>query len=94
MYGIKARIMPPDATFPDQIKLTEATLKEETEKIEKLKAAIEPEKPSQTEPSETQPETQTQTNTEPKKPTRKTEPPPPKETEPTTTEQTTEEPAK
>lgn len=89
MYGIKARIMPPDATFPDQIKLTEATLKEETEKIEKLKAAAEPEKPS-----ETQPETGTETNTEPKNPKRKTEPPPPKETEPTTTEQTTEEPAK
>lgn len=94
MYGIKARIMPPDATFPDQIKLNEATLKEEAEKNEKLEAAAAPEKPSQTEPSETQPETETQTNTEPKKPKRKTEPEAPKETEPTTTEQTTEEPAK
>jgi small subunit ribosomal protein S3 len=90
MYGIKARIMPPDATFPDQIKLKEPTPQEETEKPKPETAApAEPEKPS-----EAQPETETKTNTEPKKPKRKTEPAPPKATEPTTTEQTTQEPAK
>jgi small subunit ribosomal protein S3 len=90
MYGIKARIMPPDATFPDQIKLKEPTPQEETEKPKPETAApAEPEKPS-----EAQPETETKTNTEPKEPKRKTEPAPPKATEPTTTEQTTQEPAK
>ena len=97
MYGIKARIMPPDATFPDQVKLIEIPPEEEAEKPKpEATAEPEPEKPRETQPeteAETQPEaeTETKTTTEPKKPRRKTEAPSPKETEEATTEQATEE---
>lgn len=71
MYGIKVRIMPPEATFPDQIKLTE-TAQEEPAQTEKPETAQETEQP--TEPEEpTQAEPETKTAPEHKKPKRKTE---------------------
>jgi small subunit ribosomal protein S3 len=84
MYGIKVRIMPPGATFPDQIKLIE-TAQEPTppEKPETTKETQQPTQPI--EPSEPAPETET--TPKPKKPEPKNETTP-KETEPTTAENT------
>jgi small subunit ribosomal protein S3 len=56
MYGIKVRIMPPDASFPDQIKLIE-TPQEEPAKAEKPETAQVTEPPTKPEKiRETQPE--------------------------------------
>ncbi len=87
IYGVKARIMPPEATFPDQVKLNEpAPEPEETEKIEQpqpteeTEATIKPEKPNQAEP-------ETKIIEAPKKPRRKPETTQPQPTEPATTTQ-------
>jgi small subunit ribosomal protein S3 len=84
MYGIKVRIMPPGATFPDQIKMIETA--QEPAPPEKPEAAKETQQPAQPEePSEPAPETEATPT--PKKPERKTETTP-KETEPATPENT------
>jgi len=71
MYGVKVRIMPPDATFPDQIKLFETAQKEPAQP-EKPGTAQEAEQPAPPEePSEAAPEAKA--TTENKKPGRKTE---------------------
>jgi len=78
MYGIKVRIMPPGATFPDQIKMIETA--QEPAPPEKPEAPKETQQPAQpAEPSESAPETEAAPK--PKKPERKTETTP-KETEP------------
>ncbi|HKZ93947.1 MAG TPA: 30S ribosomal protein S3 [Candidatus Bathyarchaeia archaeon] len=85
MYGIKVRIMPPDATFPDQVKLLEPNPEEKTEKPEEsAAAATEPEKPSE-------PQLEAKTNAETKKPKLEPETTQPNEAEPATTKQETEE---
>jgi len=89
IYGVKVRIMPPDATFPDQIQLHETTpeeteKEEKTETIKEAEAIAEPEKPPET-------ETVAKAATPPKDPKRKTEKPPPKEAEPASTNEKTEE---
>jgi small subunit ribosomal protein S3 len=39
IYGVKVRIMPPDAKFPDKLEIVEAPLEEETAKAEEEKLA-------------------------------------------------------
>jgi small subunit ribosomal protein S3 len=78
MYGIKVRIMPPGATFPDQIKMIETA--QEPAPPEKPEAPKETQQPAQpAEPSEPAPKTEATPT--PKKPERKTETTP-KETDP------------
>ncbi len=89
IYGVKVRIMPPDATFPDQIQLHETTpeeaeKEEKTETITKAEVAAEPQKPPET-------ETVAKATTPPKEPKHKTEKPPQKEAETTSTNEKTEE---
>jgi small subunit ribosomal protein S3 len=84
IYGIKVRIMPPGASFPDQIKLIEPT-QEEPPKAEKPETTQEPEhlaKPEEIQ--ETEPEAEETPNHEKTEPTTETTP---KETEPATTEE-------
>ncbi len=64
IYGIKVRIMPPDASFPDQIKLIETPQEEPTE-TEKPATAQETEQPSM--PKETE-ETEVETEATPEEP--------------------------
>jgi len=73
MYGIRVRIMPPDATFPDQVKLIEPTQEEPTKTIEKTP---EPTKEAE-QPAEPQKVKETEAEAEA----------PPEETEPATTEE-------
>jgi small subunit ribosomal protein S3 len=47
MYGIRVRIMPPDATFPDQVKLIEPSQEEPTKAAEKPEPTKEPEQPAE-----------------------------------------------
>jgi small subunit ribosomal protein S3 len=84
MYGIRVRIMPPDASFPDQIKLIEIP-PEEPKKAETPKTAQEPEQPPKPEETqETEPETKaTPTNKEKEPETEAT----PEETAPATAEE-------
>jgi small subunit ribosomal protein S3 len=64
IYGIKVRIMPPDATFPDRVTLIEPTQEEPTKSAEKPETAQQPEQPA--EPEETEPEAEaTQEQPEP-----------------------------
>jgi len=72
MYGIRVRIMPPDATFPDQVKLIEPTQEEPTktaEKTEPTKKAEQPAEPQEVKETEAEAEA------------------PPEEPEPATTEE-------
>jgi len=89
IYGVKVRIMPPDASFPDQIQLPEI-IPEETEKDEKAETVKEAEAVAESEKSP-EPETEVETTTEPKESKRKTEKPPQKEAEPVVTNEKTEE---
>jgi len=90
IYGVKVRIMPPEATFPDQIKLPEILPEETTIAEEKPQTAKEPKETAQPEkPSEA--ETEPKTHTEPKNTKRKAETSPPKETQPVQTIEKTEE---
>ncbi len=84
MYGIRVRIMPPDATFPDQIKLIETPQEEPTkaEKPETTQEAEPPTKPQETQ--ETEPEAEAAPANEKTEPETETTP---KETEPATTEE-------
>jgi small subunit ribosomal protein S3 len=75
MYGIRVRIMPPDASFPDQVKLIEPTQEEPTktpQKPEPTKEAEQPAEPQEAEAAE-EPETEAEAA--------------PEETEPATTEE-------
>jgi len=91
IYGVKVRIMPSEAAFPDQIKLPDIVPEEKEEKAEKpeevkeIEAAGEPEE----EPIETEAEAKAATETKDSKP--KTETPPPKQTEPASTKEKNEE---
>jgi len=83
MYGIKVRIMPPDASFPDQIKLIEPTQEEptKTEKPEPTKEAEQPPEPEEvpeTE-SETEPEAEAEATQEEPQPATTEEQPKEKE---------------
>jgi len=80
MYGVKVRIMPPEAAFPDQVKLPEIA-SEEAEKGEKPETAKEAEAVTQTEkPSET--EAEVKVTAEPKNLKQRAEPPSTEEAEP------------
>jgi len=68
IYGIKVRIMPPEATFPDQISLLQITPEEKTEKTEKPETTPEttetaelkkPEEPAQPKEAQTEAEAPT-----------------------------------
>jgi len=50
IYGVKVRIMPPEATFPDQVQIPEIIPEEKVEEAEKAEAAKEPEKPKEESP--------------------------------------------
>jgi len=55
MFGIKVRIMPPEATFPDKVEITETLPEEKIEKPEVVAAATaEPAKPQETEIKKTE----------------------------------------
>ena len=75
IYGVKVRIMPPEAAFPDQIQLTEIT-PEEVEKEEKAETAKEAVGESEKRP---EPETEVETTTQPKDSNLKTEKKPSKQ---------------
>jgi small subunit ribosomal protein S3 len=79
IYGIKVRIMPPDASFPDQIKLIEPTQEEPTKTPEKPEPTKEAEQPA--EPEEEAEETETKAEAAPEQ----------AEPEPATTEEKPEE---
>ena len=86
MYGIRVRIMPPDASFPDQIKLIEPP-QEEPPKAEKPETTQEPEqlaKPEEIQETEPEPQAEATPNHEKTEPETETTP---KETEPATTEE-------
>jgi len=91
IYGVKVRIMPSEAAFPDQVKLPDIVPEEKEEKPEKpeeakeIEAAAEPEE----EPTETEAEAKATPETTDSKP--KTETPPPKETKPAPTNEKNEE---
>jgi small subunit ribosomal protein S3 len=83
IYGIKVRIMPPDATFPDQVQILETIPEEKieaTEKAETTTEAVEPEEK----------ETKTEETKKPKKKPEKPETPE-KESEPAVSQEKTEE---
>jgi small subunit ribosomal protein S3 len=83
MYGIRVRIMPPDATFPDRVKLIEIP-QEEPQKTEKPDTAQQPEQPAKPEEiKETEPETTATPADKKKEPETETTP---EETEPATAE--------
>jgi len=83
MYGIKVRIMPPGASFPDQIKLIE-TPQEEPAKAEKPETAQETEPPTKPEEiQETEPEAKATLDNKKTGPKTETKP---KETEPAAAE--------
>ncbi len=89
IYGVKVRIMPPDATFPDQIQLPEivpeeAEKDEKTETVKEAEAVVESEKPHEA-------ETEAEVTTEPEDSKRKTEKPPANQAEPALTNEKTEE---
>jgi small subunit ribosomal protein S3 len=79
IYGIKVRIMPPDASFPDQIKLIEPTQEEPTKTPEKPEPTKEAEQPAG--PEEEAEETEAKAEAEPEQ----------AEPEPATTEEKPEE---
>ena len=82
IFGVKVRIMPPDATFPDKVEITETLTEEEVEKKETTtEAAVEPAKPQ---------EKETRKAEETQKPKKKTEIPE-KEAESNVTSEKTEE---
>ena len=84
MYGIRVRIMPPDASFPDQIKLIEIP-QEEPVKAEKPETAQEPEQPAKPEEiQETEPETKATPDNKKEEPETEATP---EETEPATAEE-------
>jgi small subunit ribosomal protein S3 len=62
LYGIKVRIVPPDAAFPDQVQILEGVPEEKVEKIETLEA-----------PTEQGPMEETSKTDEQKKPRKKAE---------------------
>jgi len=82
IFGVKVRIMPPEATFPDKVEMAEILPEEKVEKAETVtEVAVEPTKPKE---KETEKEEETQ------KPRKKPEPPE-KETESDATQEKTEE---
>lgn len=61
MFGIKVNIMPPDATFPDKVSITEPVIKEEAKEeakeLEETKEITEPTETAETEETTKEEET-------------------------------------
>lgn len=74
MFGIKVRIMPPDAQFPDQVQIIEETPPEATETPEKTEPAAKPEAIEAEEKGETAETVETAETTETATETVKEEP--------------------
>lgn len=54
MYGIRVRILPPNASFPDQVQIAEAVTEEKVEKPEAVEVPKEAEKPAEEETKKTE----------------------------------------
>jgi len=54
MYGVRVRILPPNASFPDQVKIAEAVIEEEPQKLEAVEAPKETEETKEEETGKTQ----------------------------------------